>query len=219
MTRDDMLEELQAVINDDTDYPEWAEVTLLGLLSEGQDKFCEDTGYFRDSSSFTVTLETGTALYDLPDRIIQVLSVWHGSKKLTKIDVDSGFEDSVVDWTTTTGAPSRWKLDDDTGSIIIYPTPTAAYNDVDLILKAWRYSLTDLADDGGEPELPSRFQRACIEWAAYKALSNHDAETQDPAKAAEHLRNYKAYVTDGLLAFRRTHGIETRVGTNSAYRV
>lgn len=214
-----MLTELRRVINDDTSYPEWPEDTLISFLAEGQDKFCEDTGYFRDSSSFSITLDAGVAVYDVPDRIIEILSIWNGHKKLTKIDTGTDFEDQEIDWSITTGIPTQWKLDDDTGSIVFYPTPSTDADNVVLTIKAWRYSLVDLAASTGEPEIPARYQRACIEWAAFKALSFHDAETQDPVKAEEHEDNFKRYVHDGLIAFRRSHGIEMRVGCDPAYRV
>lgn len=218
MTLEDMLTELRSVVDDDPGRPAWSDTALYGFLGEGQDKFCEDTGYFRDARSFTIELESGTSLYEVPDRIIEILSIWYGYKKLTKIPTGSDFDAADTDWSVTLGVPTHWRLDEDSGYVVLYPTPSAAVDGERLTLKVWRYSLNDLGTGEHEPELPSRLQRACIEWAAYKALSDHDAETQDPVKADDHLDNYKIYVRDGLAAFRRTHGIEASVGSNPAYR-
>jgi len=68
------------------------------------------------------------------------------------------------------------------------------------------------------PEINSRVQRACIEWASFKALSHHDMDYQDKIKAGDHENNFKSYVNDGIAAFRRYHNIETRVGSDPAYR-
>lgn len=212
MTRTELLTELRHVINDDSAYPEWAESTLLGYLSEGQDKFCEDTGYFLDLTNFTFILESGVSVYEISDLVIEIIDIWYGSTKLTKLLTGE------ANPTQSSGMPTKWRADQATGSIVLYPTPTDTEDGLELILQVWRYSLEDLADTGAEPEIPPRFQRALIEWAAYKAFNHHDAETQDPVKASEHLAAYKMYVRDAQTAFRRQHGLECRVTADPAYR-
>lgn len=218
MNRTEMLAELREVINDDAVHPEWAESTLLGYLSEGQDKFCEDTGYFIDLSNFTLTLATGVSAYAFPDRIIEIIDIWNGAKKLEKVLTGSDFDSNGYDWSNTTGMPNQWRTDKETGVITLCPTPTITENGTELVLQVWRYSEVDLADVGADPEIPSRFHRALIEWAAYKAFMHHDAETQDPVKASDHLAAYKSYVNAGITAFRRQHGVEARVTCSPVYR-
>lgn len=224
MTRSDLLTELKAVIDEDTVISEWSQVTLLRYLAEGQDKFCEETGLFIDASNYTITLATATATYTIPDRVIQVLDVWDGSRKLLKLLEGEEFLPDGI-----TGVPSMWRTDWQTGTVKVSPTPTATENGTILTLRVWRYSRYDLAGLGAvpvgggtaspaEPELPSRFQRACVEWAAYKAFSHHDAETQEPIKAAEHEAAFWKYVSDGRSFMRRHHNLETRVSPNPVYR-
>lgn len=233
MTRAEMLTELRLVLDDVVlgNYA-WSDPTLIGYLSEGQDKFCEETGYFRDTTNYTVTLDTNVAVYDINDRIIQVINVWDGNRRLGKIIQDEELVDDEWPSTwdmSTTGPPTHWTTDKDTGVIEFYPTPTADYDGRVLTLQVWRYSRYDLAglgavpEGGGQappaaPEIPSRFQRACIEWAASKARNHKDMDTYDSNKVVEHEANFWKYVSDGRTQFRRHHNIETRVGTNSAYR-
>lgn len=228
MTRDEMLAELREVLGDSTGTVNWSTSRLLGLLSEGQDKFCEDTGFFSDLTSFTITLRTGVAVYDIPSRVIQVMDIWNGTTKLEKVLTGESQTGDYGYFPVTAGPPVLWRTDESTGFIKIYPTPTAVEDGTILPLQVWRYSKYDLAGDGAvpefgptppaEPEIPSRLQRACVEWAAYKALSNHDEELQDKIKAADHLSNYRLYVSDGITALRRIQNMETRVGTCPAYR-
>lgn len=231
MTRAEMLAELKLVLGESNiPYASWTDTTLLGYLAEGQDKFCEETGYFRDISNFTLTLQTGVAVYPIPDRIIQIMDIWDGLRKLGKVltgnatyEYDSGFPFN----TEAVGAPTMWTTEEETGVIKISPTPTATENGRILVLQVWRYSLYDLAGDGpvpdeGEtppaaPEIPSRFQRACIEWAAHKALIHHDLDSQDKVKSQDHLKSFMGYVADGITAFRRGHNLDTRVGISPAY--
>ena len=228
-----MLAELRYVLNAVGTNRSWLDTTLEGYLSEGQDKFCEETGYFRDITNFTLTLQTGVAVYDIPDRIIQILDIWDGLRKLSKILTGSAavyYDDSTFPfYTDATGNPTMWMTDEETGVIKLSPTPTVTENGKVLVLQVWRYSLYDLAGDGpvpegggvappAVPEIPSRFQRACIEWACYKAFNHHDTETQDPVKAVDHLNSFNAYVSDGIKALRRYQNQETRVGSDPAYR-
>lgn len=218
MIRMEMLKELRFVLNAPGTDVTWTDFTLLGYLAEGQDVFCEDTGYFVDLSNFTITLETGVAVYSIPDRVIQILNIWDGTRKLSKLDTGEEFYGDVI-----AGAPEVWRTDKETGSLQFDREPTSAENGDSYVLQAWRYSLYDLAgvdDDGAaaQPEIPSRFHRACIEWGAYKAFDHHDMETQDPVKARDHKDNFDMYVKQGITAMRRYHNIETRVGTSPAYR-
>ena len=222
MTRAEMLAELREVIDETTTQYAWTESTLLGYLAEGQDRFCERTGYFMDILSTPITLSTGVAIYAIPDRVIQIQDIFNGTKKLGKFQEDDRSK-LTNDWTQfddpeTTGVPTAWQTDRESGYITLDKTPTADEDGDTLTLRVWRYSSTALDASGGEPEIPDRFHRACIEWAAYKAYMHHDEEQQDPVKAGDHLRAFEDYTQQGHTAMRRYHGVETRVGTSQAYR-
>lgn len=222
MTRAEMLAELREVIDDTVVPYAWSDARLLAYLAEGQDKFCEDTGYFRDASSLKLTLVAGTASYAIPDRVIQVMDVMDGSTRLGKFEeADRGEAQtplhSVAD-IAQSGRPSAWQTDRETGSITLYPTPSADAAGEIFSLRVWRYSTDALNDTGAEPDIPARFQRACVEWAAFKAFTHHDQEKQDKIKASDHLVEYRMYVSDGVVALRRCQGQEIRVGAAPAYR-
>lgn len=217
MNRTQLMTELLDVLNDSEVDGSWSPERLWGYLAEGQDKFCEDTGYFKDASTHTLTLQQDVALYDMPARIIQIIDIWDGTRKLIKVPTgDRFYGEGVV------GTPSMWETDFETGVIKLYPTPTSAEDGNTLTLQVWRYSLQDLADTSASPainpEIPVRFQRAIICWAAYKAFSQHDMEEQDPVKAQDHLRMYQAYARDGKVALKRYQNQEVRIGTDPAYR-
>jgi len=233
MTRSRMLEELRELLCDIGIADNfWSDNALLGYLAEGQDEFCEQTGYFIDFTSHTITLAIGTAVYAIPERVIQILDIWDGTRRLGKYQ-ETDRSQLTPTWdpavaSTQSGRPQRWQTDQATGSITFDRVPTATENGVVLQLRAWRYSLYALDGDGAvpeegetptaEPEIPSRFHRAPIEWAAYKAMMSHDAEKQDKVKAADHFNAFIDYVRKGKRAMQRYHGQETRVGTAPAYR-
>lgn len=228
MTRDRMLEELRERLSDELQPYKWSQTFLLSALAEGQDMFCERTGYFTDFSNFTITLQTGVAVYAVPDRIIEVLDIWDGTRRLGKYQ-ETDRRQVTPDWDPAVtagqvGRPQRWQADQSVGSVTFDRTPTAAEDGVVLQLRVWRYSLYALDGDGAvenvgaEPEIPSRFHRAPIEWAAFKAYTDHDAEKSDPVKARDHENAFKDYVREGKRAFQRITGHNVRVGTAPAYR-
>lgn len=220
MDRATMLTTLREILSDtSTSFQGWSDARLLMYLEEGQDKFCEETGFFRDASSHSITLVSGTAVYDIPDRVIQVMDIYNGTTKLGKVltgdtyDLESGY-----DFTTANpGMPQQWQTDLDTGLIKLYPTPGDDQEGTTLTLRVWRYSADELSGTGAEPEIPSRFHGAPIEWAASKALSHHDEETQDPVKARDHYEGFRMYVSDGKRYFDRYHNVEARISVNTQY--
>jgi hypothetical protein len=227
MTRDQMLAELKAKLRETVVDPAWGDPRLLAWLAEGQDEFCERTGYFVDATTYTVDLVADQISYDIPERAIQILDIWYGAKKLgkfTEADRSIKSDSWVMAYDETmTGMPSAWQVDKETGKIRFDRTPTTAEAGESLALRVWRYSLYDLDDDTAptdpaEPEIPRRFHWAPIEWACRQALLDHDLEKQDPVKATTHERNFLDYVAKGKLHFQRFHGMDTRVGISPAYR-
>jgi len=215
MNRAAMLSELREVLDDVYVPFSWTDSTLLGGLSEGQDKFCEETGYFTDIANFTLTLQTDIAIYAIPDRIIQLVDIWDGTRKLTKIRVGEVYSAGDAE---PSGVPTHWRTDQATGFINLYPTPTSEENGDILVLQVWRYSQDDLADDSIEPEIPGRFRRACIEWAAHKALEHFGTDKQSHTKAMGHLRSFGNYVLAGKTALERIQNQEVYIGTAPEYR-
>jgi len=303
-----MLAELRDVLNAyGSTFAAWSDARLIGYLAEGQDKFCEETGWFIDKTNFTVTLATGTRIYDIPDRVIQILEIWDGTRRLEKLLTGEVFEETIA-----AGDPAKWSTDQETGSLEFDREPSSDEDGDSFTLRVWRHSrsplnrtsstitlagslhagdvitatvndvaysyavlgtegtltavatalaavihaataltasasgqvvsisaadlsvstVTTVAVSGAgalvtataadaysaSPEIPSRFHRACIEWAAYKALNHHDMDYQDKGKAGDHLGAFKMYINDGHAFFRKYHNIETRVGTDPAYR-
>lgn len=213
MTRAELFAELKAVLNDSDQDGMWSDRALLNYLAEGQDIFCEETGYFQDKTNYTITLVADQADYALSDRIIKLEKVWDGTRQLKKL-VSGGWPTTVVSST-----PAYWTTGREAGKVSLYPTPTADNAGDTYALDVWRYSRNYLADTGASPEIPARFHWACVEWAAYKALSNDDMEIYDPKAAARHKQNFFEYVANGRIALDRIMGNELYVEPNQTYVV
>lgn len=227
MTRGDMLNELRIVLDDTGLEPGWNNRTMMFALSEGQDKFCEDTGLFVDKRSFTITTEAGVESYALSERIIAVLDVFDSTgRRLGKFDqadknptLPAG-RPSTFDMNQR--VPTSWQVDAEDGYLTFFPIPNAVAT---YTLRAWRYPIFPLhVDDTGDgepaqPELKDRFQWACIEWAAFKMLRHHDMELENGSKSTDHYAAYQRYVSEGKTAHNRLRGFEMEVSGNPLYVV
>ncbi len=228
MTREGMLRELRLLLDDVGYDPAWTQPTLLYALSEGQDTFCADTGFFVDRTSFSIVTTEGVNSYPLSDRIISVLDVFGSNGRRLGKYSESDRNPTLPAGRVTTfdmnqRAPTSWQVDHETGFLTLYPTPAGedTYQ-----LRVWRYPLHPLCSDDidgngtpADPEIPRRFRWACIEWAAYKLLRYHDMEVEHPDKSAAHLAAYKSYVSDGKTSLNRLRGFDFHVGGNPLYVV
>jgi hypothetical protein len=219
MTRAEMLAELKAVLRETSFDAAWGDTRLLMYLSEGQDKFCEDTGFFIDQANYNVTTVVGTADYSLDGRIIRVIDVYDGTSRLGKFqqsDLVGDYRYMPTSFPSETSDSYLWQSDKTTGYLTLYPTPTTIRT---LRLRVHRYSRTALNAATGEPEIPARFHQAPIHWAAFRAMTVHDMEQQDKVKAADHLAIYTQIKNEGRTAFERTMNREVIVSPNRTYVV
>lgn len=217
MLRTDMLTELRSLIDDTAAPYAWSDTKLMTYLAEGQDKFCEKTGYFIDKTNFTITTVAGTKDYTLDPRIYKVLEVWDGARRLTKFKETD--RPSSLPLSTDNTSPVSWQTDAQTGTLTLYEPPTGGLT---LTLRVWRYSRValDHKTNGAydtEPEIPSRFHYACIEYAAYKAFNSHDRELQDPVKASDHFALFENYCSEGAAAFRNIMNADPVLQPNPLY--
>jgi hypothetical protein len=224
MTRAALLAELRKVIDDESTRPKWEDPILLAYMAEGQDVFCEETGFFSDVSTYTLTTTAGLAIYDISDRIIEVKSIWWGTNRLGHIQEEdkTNTERRSEVFDVSGSYPYWWQADQETGLITIYPTPTES--DLVFQLRVWRYPLFALDSDDvdgegtpAEPELHPTLQRACVEYAAFKALEFHDTEMSDRKSSADHLDSFNWYVSRGRRALRRRQSNETAIKLSPAY--
>lgn len=220
MTTTEALAELKTVLRETTYDAAWGNTLLTSYMAEGQDKFCEGTGFFQDFSTNDITLVEDQILYAIPSRAIQVLDIWNGNRRLGKFREEDRGRRSP-DWDpslpiTRTGSPLAWQTDRITGFIEFDSTPTADQAGEELDVFVWRYAAVDLSATD-TIEIPDQFHRSVIEYAAFKALTHHDMEQQDKVKAQDHLALFNVYVRDGKRAMQRYHGLETRVGTDLSY--
>jgi hypothetical protein len=230
MLRVDVLDELRHVLRDTRTPYRWSDRRLMRFLAMGQDQFCKDTGFFTDRNSYTITTQAGIDQYDIDSRIIRVYEVWYGDNvRLTQFFEHQRSSEALDQWSNsfstielTPGPPYGWQTDRETQKLTLYPIPDTVY-EFDLRVQRRSLVVFDHQDVNGkfdtELEIPEDHHFAPIEYAAWRAFSDHDSELQDPVKAAEHFGNYKMYAKEGKRDFRRLSGGGPTFAGNPLYVV
>lgn len=205
MTTTEMLVELREVLADELPTYGFSDLRALAYLNEGQDKFCEDTGFFTDRRTFTIDTQAGVGAYPLDTRIIRVESVFIGARELRKNVGHQPAADAVE--------PLTWQTDAETGILAVWPAPSSI---VTMLLYTWRYPLASMTKGGIAPEIPHRMHRACVEWAAFKCYGHHDIELEGGIEALKHKSAYRQYVLEGRALKRNMDAEQIVAGVNPA---
>lgn len=92
---------------------------------------------------------------------------------------------------TCANTPRYMVMDLAQKTLHLYPTPAA---DDTLLLRVWRTPLDKELMKGArdEPVIKLPDAQELCHWACYEAFIKKDAETEDPAKAGEHLATFEA---------------------------
>lgn len=216
MTKAEMIAEFRFVVHDNAAPPAWSDIRVGYWLSEGQDRFCEKTGFWQDKTTFTIATILDQQDYDIDPRIVSIRSIWDGTRQLIDVTGKTYYLDEMDFSDNPSQSPVHYRTDAETGKITFFEPVLGG---VTLTIRAHRRALVALSAANGQPEIPAEFHLAPIEYAAHKAFSDHDRELQDPVKASDHLKNFNAYVRDGRMAYRRLTGEYSDVVANPLYVV
>ena len=219
MTLTELLSLTRSIIDDEVPDYKISDARLVFWLSEGQDQFCKETGFYTDKATYNITTAQGVDDYALNSRIIEVKNVYRpDGTPLTHFQMSDEFP--VI---SGEGPPTHWQTDEATGRLRLVPTPDT---DGDVYsLRVWRMAKIPLFHTGvngaydTDPELSDDLVGACAEWATYKALSVHDMELELQANANSHFAAFKMYVSNGRTAFTRISGALSGVAPAPEYIV
>lgn len=221
MTFDDLLDELRNNILRDIAAPYlWSNATLARYIEDAQRQFARKSLCIRDASTPTATqvsLSAGIDTYTLHPSVYAVLSANFnrssvdlaraGHSQLNGAVAPDALWFDVNDVTTfPPGAPRAFTTDEQTigGSagqsaitLRMFPVPSDAESGLLVNLRVVRGPLSAFTEDSGSQlcEIPEEYQLDMLEWAAYRALRNHDADGGSAGSAADH----KARFGDAVL--------------------
>jgi len=184
----------------------WTDLSLVRYINEGYFRFCRRTHYLRDASTpevCEVVLEEGVSEYPLHESVLKVLTASYGNLTLSVTSADEMLnvgDDSVGMQARMANNEHRSVSavvpDFDRGTLKVVGTPGARDDGKTIYLRVSRLPLERLALDEPErePEIPEHLQLDILEWAAFRALRNHDHDGENMRKASAHKTQFNEAV-------------------------
>jgi hypothetical protein len=236
MTLGELLDELRnnilrdrstAVTTQNLDAQLWTDETLVSYIDEAYFKFARQTLLLRDDSSpevtqITLLAETGT--YALDPRVVAVHSaVLADGVALVRSNTPiMEHAPANVSWGVAgrgvpCGRPRLFASDTAQRVLRLYPVPGADFDGTVLQLRVSRLPLTHLSlDDLNNPlEMDPDHHLDILEWAAYRALRNHDVDSENLIKASAHKKHFNEAVAAAQVALRRQTFEPVTFGVNT----
>lgn len=189
----------------------WSDETLLRYIKDGERRFVRQTLMIRDSTTAQVCqvkLKLGVQNYPLHQSVLGVLSARYNTDQFDLARSGHGiisqivppeflsFDPSVA-YQVQPGRPSAFNTDETlvfagAGRVTfsIYPLPSAAEDGLMVNLRVLRLPLNSytLDDLDVESEIPEDYELEPLQWAAYRAVANHDGD----AGSSRDAEKYKA---------------------------
>jgi hypothetical protein len=239
MNLEAMLGELREnVLRDDAELASgpndqlWTDETLVRYINDAQQRFARKTLSLRDASTPEVvqfTLATGVSTYVLHASVLAVVTARYNTDTVDLARVGRArivqFQPNDPPWfdpnnvsQMTPGRPLAFSTDeaidsDQKGSVtlVVYPTPTSAENNLVVYLRVARLPLVefDIDDLDTECELDDDYHLDMLEWAAYRALMNSDIDGHSDS-AEKHKDRFTDAVNEVLKDVRRKMRVPMR---------
>lgn len=224
MTLRELLDELRSNILRDVssaadgrvnDGSLWTDSALLRYIRDAEAKFVSQTMCLRDSRTAEITQITmveGQAEYDLDPRVVSILAAQlDGRVVLGRTTWASRFgADPALSPNTSytapdeSGQPRIYYTDRDSNAIGFYPKPSEHTAGKIVRLQVARMPLAPLKAMDDVSEIPEQYHLDLVEWAAWRALRNHDPDIDGAnevlallrARTEQHRTRFEAAVAE-----------------------
>ena len=187
----------------------WSDETLVNYIGDAEKRFVRATFILRDADTpaiTQVTLKTGVSRYMLDPSILSVISARFdvdtfdikriGRSLVTElVPADTLFFDPSNYAPLSPGRPTAFSTDEllsfqnaAASAMVVYPAPSSTENNKLVYLRVARLPLRTYSLDtlDSNSEIADEYVYEVLEWAAYRAMRNHDADAGDPADANSH---------------------------------
>ena len=231
--RANILRDISDIAHGGLDDRLFTDDSLLMYIKDAEMKFAKQTLCILDSTTpavATVTLKTGVTTYMLNPAVISVLSAKftghdYNLKRIGQANIRDGvapeaeeFRDPAVT-AATAGEPKAYFTDEttifagrQTMTFTVYPAPSSTENNDTVNLRVIRTPITLYRTDTleRESEIPEDNQLDVMHWAAFRALSNFDADKGAAIPSDKHKEAFEAAVKEAKKANRmRLHAPAT----------
>ena len=237
MNAQELLDELRTnILRDTTNAVDassadvlWSDATLLRYISDAESKFARRTRCLRDSTTTKVveiTLQAGVEYYPLHASIIGVMGAslpdvplrrtMEGTVNGAPADIAGG---TYAATKGATGKPIWFSTDDAVRTLRVVPIPDEACDGIPVRLRVERLPLVQLSTTTltTSPEIPVDYHLDLLEWAAFRALRNHDVDGENAQKANSHRAAFNTAVEEVALGIKMQALAPVQFGVQARY--
>lgn len=211
--RDNILRDSSALVAGTQDRL-WSDATLMGYIDQGSNRFARRTLSIRDSTTpaYTqITLVAGQTEYALDPRVLAVYSARFdtdvydlgrlGHAQLNTIaQPDTLWFDINQAASFAPGRPRCVALDETIETLRVYPIPDTDSAGKKIYLRIARlpmHSVT-MANKDESPEFFPEYHMYLLDWAAYRALSNHEIDGEAKDNAETHKAAFEDHIKEAI---------------------
>lgn len=214
----------------------WDDETLLRYIKDAERRFARQALVIKDATTAQYTqikLKTGVSTYALNSLVLGILSARYDTDTvdLARSGHSILYQNLPADYLTfdpsTAGIlsprrPIAYYTDEtlvyangNAVTLTVYPAPSATENGKTINLRVFRlpnttYTVAALKkDECGE--IPEDYELDVLEWAAYRAQRNYDADGASLTTAESHKERFDAAVKEALKETRRKLFVPIRV--------
>lgn len=201
----------------------WSDDALMRYMNEAQQLFCRETLSLLDATTSDITritLVAGQAEYPLSPKVINVYSAGiegegrdmvHAGHSLVDqrtgaqpLTSDIAFADPVAP-AKVSECPTVYTTDEDTLTFRVYPEASDKCDGRVVRLRVARLPVKDLSLDNldASPEIREEYHLGMLDWAAYRALSNHDSDAEAGNRAEKRKEQFENMLEKVKLDIRR----------------
>lgn len=179
----------------------WTDDALLLYIRDAEAKFVSQTLCLRDSQTpeiTQITLQAGIQEYELDRRVLAIQAAQLDNRMVlgrTNWATRFGNDPALTPNTsytlpTESGEPRIYYTDRDSYSMGVYPIPSEQQDGKIIRLQVSRLPINPLSksDMDMQSEVPEQYHLDMIEWAAWRALRNHDPDIDGATEALSLLR-------------------------------
>jgi hypothetical protein len=191
MTLDDLLTQWRGLLRDQAGREWYTDDDGTLWLNEAEVEACRRSALLYSSTAdfCSIPVGVGNASYGLDPRIVLVQrATLAGATEPLWLSGQAEMDLYNPGWQARSGTPRYFLADYEAHRFLLSPTPSAVAT---LKLTVQREPLKLMAADSDQPEIDPQCHMQLLDWALFRAYSQHDADTYDPVKAGEHLARFE----------------------------
>lgn len=196
MTLQQLIDQFRAEVGDTAAPFMWPDASVLLWINEAIEEAATRAKLIKDKSTVAIcqiNVIAGTSTYALDSRVLEIAFATMGTAgnaalfptRLGIVTTDE-LDQARPAWRATTVKPSMLIKYDN--SVEVDGIPDANYI---INLEVYRRPLTSSALATDTPEINAMHHRHLVKWVKFRAYQRRDADTQDPIKSEEWLKQFE----------------------------